>query len=160
MALNENNVFSGKFGGIEINGYDLLSIKSITVTRKVENNKREGTGHRANVVKYGLKSAGTMSCKAKSARMDNMGLKEFNRCLNGGKNPELNITVYSEDPNQYEGQIESCSFIGWISGDVDLFSAEDGKDAEIDITIDVDPSSFAYDSIVDGGRQDMFTKNA
>lgn len=157
MAVDEKNVFRGKYGGIYINGYDLISIKKGDLKEKVTNEEVSGTGHRAGIKQYVLKDV-TSTSAIEVARTDNMGLKEFHENIINGINPTLLIEMYSEDPNQYEGQIEKVSFDGTIEGDVDLFAIEDGKQGTFSLGLNVNPKSIKFESIVDGGKQDMLTK--
>ena len=63
-----------------------------------------------------------------------------------------------QDPNQYDGQIETVSFEAYIEGDLDILSWENEKYCDIEISFNVDPSTLDWDALIDIGRQDMLTK--
>ena len=87
-----------------------------------------------------------------------MGKREYNKKHDKGIDEPVVIEASLQDPNQYEGQIETVSFEAYIEGDLDILSWENEKYCDIEISFNVDPSTLDWDALIDTGRQDMLAK--
>lgn len=155
--VDELNTINGKYGRVSINGYEMLMVESFDLKRKIDREVQKGTGYRANVKKYRLKDT-EISGKLKVKKVDNMGLREYNKQLDKGIDTPITVEASLVDPAQYEGQIEAVSFEAYIEGDLDILSFENEKYADIEISFFVDPSTLDWDALIDTGRQDILTK--
>lgn len=148
-GADEKNTINGKYGVVEINGYEMLRVEKLEVNAKINREKIKGTGHRAN------KSISRMtdteydgSCKV--TQVSNLGMREYIRNVSKGIDEPAYFHVYNVDPNAYEGQVESASFEAYFT-DLPLIGWENGKILEKEFKFDV--SEFDYDSIIDAGEQ-------
>ena len=157
MSLNESNVINGKYGRVWVGGYEMMMVESFELKRKIDREVIKGTGKRANRKVYKLKDT-EISGKLKVKRIDNMGIREYNKQLDKGIDEPVVIEVSLEDPNQYNNEQETISFEAYLEGDLDLLSFENEKYSDIEISFYVNPATLDWNSIIDGNRQDMLAK--
>ena len=96
----ESNTINGKYGRVWVGGYEMMMVDSFELKRKIDREVQKGTGKRANKKVYRLKDT-EISGKLKVKRIDNMGIREYNKKLDKGVDEPVVIEASLQDPNQY-----------------------------------------------------------
>lgn len=154
--VTEKNVINGKYGRVWVNGYEMLIVKSFSLELKISRETVKGTGKRANKKVY-RETDYEITGKLKVGKVDSMGIKQFMDNLKAGIDEAVSIDASLQDPNQYEGQIETSSFEAYLT-DLPLQSWEEGKFTDTEISFSVDPSTFDFSAFISSGRDDILSK--
>lgn len=138
MSKKIKNVCNGQFGRVWINGVELFMVQSFSAELKMDLEELKANGSWEKGFK--LKDI-SLEGKFKVQYVDSMGLKDMITMMKKGITPTFKITSSLEDPEQYNGQIESIYIGEAFMENLIIADWELGKMVEKEFKFKANPNS-------------------